>query len=109
MFSDRRQHVRQPVGLEGTVQVPLRAPMAVLVSNISPDGAMVEVDRFEFVPNSFKLTIGEFVTTCYVRHRDRKFIGVEFAATYDMAHDAAIYGHNADAWGGQGTASPAWR
>jgi hypothetical protein len=108
MFRDRRLQSRQPVGLEAFVQVPLRAPMPAFVTNVSPDGAMVEVERFEFVPNTFKLILGDFETTCYVRHRDRKHIGIEFATTYDMAYDASIYAANADAWSGQG-AQQGWR
>jgi hypothetical protein len=87
MMFDRRRVPRQAVGLEGSVHVPLRAPLAALITNISPNGAMVEVDRWEFVPAQFKLMLGDFETLCFVRHRDKKLIGVEFETTYDMAHD----------------------
>jgi hypothetical protein len=108
MYNDRRQQSREAVGLEASVHVPLRQPMTAFISNISPDGAMVEIDRFEFVPAKFKLVVGDFQTTCYVRHRDRHRIGVEFATTYDMAHDAAFYATAADDWSGA-AASHSWR
>jgi hypothetical protein len=92
---DRRRMPRQLTGLEGSVQVPLRPPMPAFITDISPNGAMIEIDRWDYVPAKFKLTLGDFVTQCTVRHRDQKYIGVAFATLYDMAHTGAPLTHEA--------------
>lgn len=86
---ERRRAPRIPAGLEALVTVPLRPPLAASVTDISAHGAMVEVDRHEYVPATFALTIGSFTTKCTVRHRCGRKIGVEFATLYDWSQAGA--------------------
>ena len=86
---ERRRFPRLPTGLEAKVTVPLRPRLAATVTDISSHGALVEIDRHEYLPSHFILTIGNFSTKCHVRHRAGRKIGVEFETLYDWSHDAA--------------------
>ena len=77
-FVERRHFGRRQVAFEGHVHVPLRPPLVCRMLNISQGGALLEIDRYEWVPAKFRVVVGNFESECHVRHRDRKHIGVEF-------------------------------
>ena len=77
-FVERRQFGRRQVAFEGQVHVPLRPPLACRMLNLSQGGALLEIDRYEWVPAKFRVVVGHFESECVVRHRDRRHIGVEF-------------------------------
>lgn len=81
-FVERRQFGRRQVVLDGHVHVPLRPPLACRMLNVSQGGALLEIDRYEWVPARFRVVVGNFETDCIVRHRDHKHIGVEFTVPY---------------------------
>jgi hypothetical protein len=99
---DRRRLPRVYVSLEGAIHVPLRPPLPVLITNISASGALLETDRREYLPQRFKLVIGDFETTCTVVHRERGAVGVSFSETYDMDAEMA---HVYSTWQGTGSAA----
>lgn len=78
MMLDRRQFGRRSVSLDGFVRVPLRAPIPCKLVNMSEGGALLAVDKSTWLPQAFRLTIGNFETECTVRHRRDDLIGVEF-------------------------------
>jgi hypothetical protein len=88
-MSDRRHLPRQDVTLSGTIQMPLRAGIPVTISNISSNGALLHVGRYEHLPRSFKLVVGDFETSCTVVHRARGAYGVSFENSYGMAAEMA--------------------
>lgn len=81
-FVERRQFGRRQVALEGQVHVALRPPLVCRMLNVSQGGALLEIDRYEWVPQKFRVVVGNFETDCIVRHRDRKHIGVEFTVPW---------------------------
>ncbi len=75
---ERREFGRRETALPGIVKIPLRQPLACSLLNVSRGGALLEVDKFEFVPARFKLKVGNFESDCHVRHRDGRIVGIEF-------------------------------
>lgn len=88
---DRRRAPRFAAGLEATITLPLRQRLPALITDISTHGAMVAFSRFEYVPSNFLITIGQFSTRCFIRHRDGRKVGVEFETDYDWSHEGAPY------------------
>lgn len=88
---ERRRTPRFAAGLEANISLPLRPRLPALITDISTHGAMVEFDRFEYVPSSFEIQIGTFATKCFIRHRDGRKVGVEFETEYDWSHEGAPY------------------
>lgn len=89
-FMDRRRVERRTSGVEAFVKIPLRTPISCLVTNISPLGALIALDRYEYLPYRFRIDIDGFETDCTVSHRDRNFYGLAFAKSFDAAYDYAI-------------------
>ena len=75
---ERREFARRQVALDGELKVPLRAPLPCRMLNVSRGGALLEVGKWEWVPNKFSVKFGNFQSLCHVRHRDKSYIGVEF-------------------------------
>jgi PilZ domain len=75
---ERREFGRRECALPGVVMIPLRQALPCMMLNVSRGGALLQVDKFEFVPQRFKLQVGNFESICHVRHRDGRLIGVEF-------------------------------
>ena len=82
MMLERRQFGRRQVALDGEVKVPLRQPLPCRLLNMSEGGALLEVDKWEWVPAKFRVKVGNFETECQVRHREEMHIGVEFAQPF---------------------------
>ena len=81
-FVERRQFGRRQVALDGEVHVALRPPLPCRMLNMSQNGALLEIDRYEWVPAKFRVAVGRYESDCIVRHRDRKHIGVEFSVPF---------------------------
>ena len=75
---DRREFGRRECALPGQIAIPLRQALPCMLLNVSRGGALLEVDKFEFVPSRFKLKVGNFESDCHVRHREGRHVGVEF-------------------------------
>lgn len=88
---DRREFGRRECALPGQIKIPLRQALPCMLLNVSSGGALLEVDKFEFVPARFKRRVGNFESDCHVRHRDGHLVGIEFDAPcrFDpVKHDA---------------------
>lgn len=75
---ERREFGRREVALPGQILVPLRPALPCRLLNVSRGGALLEVVGADFVPNRFKLQVGNFIADCEIRHRTSRSIGVEF-------------------------------
>jgi hypothetical protein len=75
---ERREFGRRECALPGLVHIPLRQALACMLLNVSRGGALLQVDKHEFVPARFKLQVGNFESSCHVRHRNGQMVGVEF-------------------------------
>ncbi len=75
---DRREFGRRECALPGFVKIPLRQSLPCMMLNVSRGGALLQVDKFEFLPARFKLKVGNFESQCHVSHRDGCLIGVGF-------------------------------
>ena len=82
---ERRQFGRRELALAGSIEAPLRSPIACKVMYVSRDGALLAFDGCEYVPSRFLLIVGQFKSNCHVVHRKHGLTGVVFDTPYEPA------------------------
>lgn len=78
---ERRQFGRRQTGLAGWLRVGGRPRLPCILRNISPNGALLEMDVPSWLPFSFDLQIGDSadMLKCEIRHVLPNAVGVTFA------------------------------
>lgn len=107
--ADRRQFGRRTTNLHGWISVPGRPRVPCLVANISIGGALLKLQRPQWLSFNFKLTIEatRFVTWCEVRHQTADAVGVRFLSAIEAADIDQRYAlearslGDAQAWSGE--------
>ncbi len=86
---ERRQFGRRELAIAGSIEPPLRPPIACEVRNLSREGALLTFDSREYLPGRFHLRFDDFQTPCQVIHRDRGLAGVVFEIPYTADRNEA--------------------
>jgi len=79
---NRREFVRQPVYQRGWVRVPGRPRVPCVARDLSPKGALLEMDVPPWLPQCFELSIDpdpQYIA-CELRHVGANSVGVSFGS-----------------------------
>ena len=85
--ADRRQFGRRKTNLHAWIEVQGRPRLPCVVKDISIGGALLALDKPQWLPYNFKLHIEatRFVSWCEVRHQSPGAVGVRFLSAVEAA------------------------
>ena len=88
-MQEKRKHARTEIDEPAYVSSG-GSVMICVVRNISPEGAAIDIENPEFVPQNFRLVMakGASVHECEIAWIRQKRIGVAFVATPQASSDA---------------------
>jgi hypothetical protein len=104
---ERRQFGRRNTNLNGWVRISGRPKLPCVIRNLTPKGALLEMEVPTWLPFQFELALepGSEKLTCQVRHVLNGAIGVmfcDFEVQRPVRHEIEVDGHSVawDQWMG---------